>query len=412
MPRRNSDSDTPWLQRVVVLFVVLASLCVEPRPVSAKDGWSFEGRGILFYTDDVGLFSATRRLSQDGDPTQPAIDSKLTNKGSDMVFEPMLIVTRSLTNGLGRLDLSVQGEGFIFTEHPEFNHSTMRLIAIQDLSPKTRVHARYYYAPNQFLGDNEERQSGRNQLTTENLTSHIWATRLIHDVTPDLSLLLLGRYGVRRYNEAFSERNTDFWTVGVHTDWRVVHTLKLGLSYHYERGLAEGRNQPQFEDDTSYINHYLSAHADVELTERLSLITAFHYEYNVWTSGLAGDERNGAHENIYQIEGRLVYYLTDSVQGYGGAQHSIRKESFESNSNKETNIGMGLSARFRRARNFLQPLLRAVLRIQSTGDHKVTFIGVRFRHCKAYAISFGLAFLRRGKGIQHRNLFESRHDIE
>jgi hypothetical protein len=75
-------------------------------------------------------------------------------------------------------------------------------------------------------------------------------------------------------------------------DWRVAHNLKLGLSYHYERGLAEGRNQPQVEDDTSYINHYLTADADVELTERLSLLTAFHYEYNIWTSGLAGDERN------------------------------------------------------------------------------------------------------------------------
>ncbi len=109
-----------------------------PRTLAGlrKEGWSFEGRGILFYTDDVGLFSTTRRLSRDGDPTQPAIDSKLTNKGSDMVFEPLLTVRRSLTNGLGRLDLNVQGEGFIFTEHTEFNHGTLKLIALQDLSPQ------------------------------------------------------------------------------------------------------------------------------------------------------------------------------------------------------------------------------------------------------------------------------------
>ena len=337
---------TPMLRRIIVLFFVLAGWCFEPWPTSAKDGWSLEGQGTLFYTDDVGLFSATRRLSRDGDPTQPAIDSKLTNKGSDMVFEPLLTVTRSLTNGLGRLDLNVQGEGFIFTEHPDFTHSTLRLIAIQDLSPNTRVHARFYYAPNQFLGDNEERQSGQKQLTAENLTSYIWATRLIHDVTPDLSVLLLVRYGMRRYNEAFSERNTDFWTIGSHVDWRVAHNLKLGLTYHYERGLAEGRSQPQFGDDTGYINHYLSTHADLELTERLSLLIALHYEYNIWTSGLADDERNGAHEDLYQGEVILTYYLTDSVQGYGGVQHSIRKESFDLNSAKETNIGIGLSARF------------------------------------------------------------------
>lgn len=329
-----------------MLLVVLVSLLLAPRPASSKEGWSLEGWGILFYTDDVGLFSATRRLSRDGDPTQPAIDSKLTNQGSDMVFEPLMSVTRSLTNSLGRLDLNVQGQGYILTENQQFNHGTLRLQATQDLSPNTHVQARFYYAPDQFLGDNDERQSGQLQLTAEKLTSYIWSTRLIHDVTPDLSLRLLGRYGMRRYNEAFSERNTDFWTIGPHVDWRVAPKIKIGLSYHYERGLAEGRNQPQFEDDTSYINHYMSGDVDVELTERLSLLTAFHYEYNIWTSSLAGDERNGAHENIYQGEVILAYRLTDSLQGFGGIQRSSRKESFESSSIKNTNVGIGLSAQF------------------------------------------------------------------
>lgn len=329
-----------------MLFMLLADLCLLPQPSSAEEGWSLEGRGILFYTDDVGLFSATRRLSRDGDPTQPAIDSKLTNQGSDMIFEPLLGITRSLTNSLGRLDLNVQGQGFIFTENPQFNHGTLRLQAIQELSSSTRVQARFYYAPNQFLGDNDERQSGQLQLTAERLTSYIWSTRLIHDVTPDLSLRLLGRYGLRRYNESFSERNTNFWTIGPHVDWRVAPKVKLGLSYHYERGLAEGRHQQQFADDTSYINHYVSADAEIELTERWLLLTAIHYEHNIWTSGLAGDERNGAHENIYQGELILAYRLTDSIQGFGGVQRSSRKESFESSSTKNTNVGIGVSAQF------------------------------------------------------------------
>jgi len=332
--------------RLIALLAVLASLWPTPRLASAEEGWSLEGRGTLFYTDDVGLFSATRRLSRDGDPTQPAIDSKLTDQGSDVVFEPLLNVTRSLTNGLGRLDLNVQGQGFVFTENPKFNHGTLRLQATQAFSSATRVQARFSYAPDQFLGDNDERQSGQLLLSAEKLTSYIWSTRLIHDVTPDLSVRLLGRYGLRRYNDAFSERNTDFWTIGPHVDWRVAPKIKLGLSYHYERGLAEGRNQPQFEDDTSYINHYLSADADVELTERLSLSTAFHFEHNIWTSGLAGDERNGAYENIYQGEVILAYRLTDSIQGFGGVQRSSRKESFESSAIKNTNVGIGLSARF------------------------------------------------------------------
>ena len=341
-----SRATVNWLAGAVVLFMLLADLCLLPQPASADEGWSLEGRGILFYTDDVGLFSATRRLSRDDDPTQPAIDSKLTDQGSDMVFEPLLSVTRTLTNGLGRLNLNVQGQGFIFTENPQFNHGTLRLQAIQELSSSTRVQARFYYAPDQFLGDNDERQSGQQLLTAEKLTSYIWSTRLIHDVTPDLSVRLLGRYGMRRYNEAFSERNTDFWTIGPHVDWRIAPKLKLGLSYHYERGLAEGRNQPQFEDDVSYINHYLSADVDIELTERLTLLTAGHYEHNIWTSSLVGDERNGAHENVYQGEMILVYRVTDSIQGFAGVQRSSRKESFESSSTKNTNVGIGMTARF------------------------------------------------------------------
>lgn len=193
MPPRNSNSDAASLRRVVVLFVVLASLWLLPQPSLAEEGWSLEGRGILFYTDDVGLFSATRRLSRDDDPTQPAIDSKLTDQGSDVVFEPLMSVTRSLSNSLVRLDLNVQGQGFVFTDNPQFNHGTLRLQATQDLSSATRVQARFPYAPDQFLGDNEERQSGQGQLTAEKLTSYIWSTRLIHDVTPDLSIRLLNR---------------------------------------------------------------------------------------------------------------------------------------------------------------------------------------------------------------------------
>jgi hypothetical protein len=119
MPQRNSHSDSTLLRRTVALFVVLASLWILPKPSSAEEGWSLEGRGTLFYTDDVGLFSATRRLSRDGDPTQPAIDSELTNQGSDMVFEPMANITRSSKNNLGRLDLNVQGQGYVFTDNPD-----------------------------------------------------------------------------------------------------------------------------------------------------------------------------------------------------------------------------------------------------------------------------------------------------
>jgi hypothetical protein len=42
-----------------------------------------------------------------------------------------------------------------------------------------------------------------------------------------------------------------------------------------------------------------------------------------------------------------------------------------------------------------------VLWIQSTGNNKITVIGIGCCHLEAYAISFTLAFLSRGKRIQH-----------
>ncbi len=78
---------------------------------SAMAEWSVTAGGNLFYTDDVALFSATRRLNLHGDPTQPALDTSLTEKGSDMVFEPDLLVSKSFTSSWGRTALSVKGPG-------------------------------------------------------------------------------------------------------------------------------------------------------------------------------------------------------------------------------------------------------------------------------------------------------------
>ena len=74
--------------------IVAVLLTITPRAFAELE---VAGQAILFYTDDIGEFSATRRLSRDGDPTQPAIDSRLTNQGSDVVFEPLLDVANSFT---------------------------------------------------------------------------------------------------------------------------------------------------------------------------------------------------------------------------------------------------------------------------------------------------------------------------
>jgi hypothetical protein len=326
-----------------VAFALALSL-VPAAPVAAEV--TVKGRGVFFYTDDVGIFSATRRLSRHDDPTQPALDTRLTDKGSDVVFEPDLVLSTLRENRFGTLELSAKGQGFIYTDNTRFNHGTLRLDALQAFSPSTRVLARFYYAPDLFLGDNESRQPGSTGLTEESVSSSIWSARIEQALTPEWEVRLLTRYGLRRYNEAFSQRDTDFFTVGPHIEWRMTPGVKLGLGYHYERGLADGRNQPHLRDDVSYVNHYGSADVEAELTERFSFAAAFHYERNNWTSGIPGDERQGAHEDIFQGEAILYYRLNRQARVGFGVQRSNRKQSFEESSVKNTNVGFGIEGTF------------------------------------------------------------------
>ena len=91
---------------------------------------------------------------------------------------------------------------------------------------------------------------------------------------------------------------------------------------------------------------YWTADLEIELIERLSLLTSFHYEYNIWTSTIAGDERNGAHENVFQGQAILLRHLNEKVRIFGGVQRSSRKESFELNVINKANVDIGVQADF------------------------------------------------------------------
>ncbi len=321
----------------------LALLLLVTGSVPALAEWKIETQGNLFYTDDVGLFSATRRLNMHGDPTQPALDTSLTGQGSDMVFEPDLKVTRSVTSSWGHTDLSVKAQGFIFAVHPEFNQASVGVEALHAFTPVTAIRLRYYSAPDQLLGENAERQSGTNSIQEERVTSHIGSARIEQRLSTNWEVRLLARYGVRLYNQAFSERDTTFWTIGPHVVWRVMEGVKLIFGYHYERGFADGRSQPQFKDDISYINNYVTAGLEAELTRQLSLEIGTHYERNDWTSKFTGDPRYGAQENIFQGEVSLRYRITERLGLQCGFQRGQRKQSFEEEIVRNTNFSVGVS---------------------------------------------------------------------
>jgi len=337
---------TGIVEKAIGLLFVALFVALWLGETAALAEVTVESRATLFYTDDVALFSATRRLSVHEDPTQPALDTSLTRKGSDMVFEPDLILSKLIASSWGKTALSVKGQGFIFAVNPRFNQASVGVQAVHSFTPDTAIRLRYYTAPDQLLGDNEERRSGTHSLQEEHVTSHIGSVRFDQRLSENWEVRILGRVGSRTYNEAFAQRDTTFWTIGPHLDWRVTERFKLFLGYHYERGLADGRNQPQFKDDTSYINHYVALGFEAKVAERLEVELGLHFERNNWTSTIAGDERNGGHEKIFQGEMLLKYRLTEQLGLTAAFQRGHRSQSFEHETVYNTNVSVGATYRF------------------------------------------------------------------
>jgi hypothetical protein len=319
-----------------------AALLLIATPAWAE--WTVNTQGNLFYTDDVALFSATRRLNLHGDPTQPVIDTALTGRGSDMVFEPDINVIKAFASQFGRTELSFRGQAFVYAVNPRFTHGSFGLQALHHIDPNTRIRLRYYAVPNLLVGDNESRRT--ESIEEERVTSHIGSVRLERNLSKNWEVRLLARYGARLYNDAFSQRDTTFWTLGPHVVWHFSERVALVLGYHYERGLADGRNEPEFRDDTSYINHYATLGLEAELSERLLVEAGVHFERNNWTSGIEGDERKGGHETVWQGEVTVRYYIAERFALLAGFQRSQRRQSFEHEIVQNNNVSVGAQYTF------------------------------------------------------------------
>ena len=109
----------------------------------------------------------------------------------------------------------------------------------------------------------------------------------------------------------------------------ISEAITLALAYHYERGLADGRKQPELKDDLSYFNHFAAAELSVELQKGLEVELGVDFEHNGWTTGIVDDERKGQHENEIQGEIDLRYALTESFQVTTGFQGAYSNASFE-----------------------------------------------------------------------------------
>lgn len=298
----------------------------------------------MFYTDDVAIFSASQRLSHREDPTQPVID--ITNGGEDFVFEPELVMEKLLEPSWGEMKFVLEAQGFIFADKTSFNHTTVGAEVSQKLSEKSLLRFRYHYGPDLFLGLNREKRSGNENLVAEKVTTHFGVVELEHQILPSLLGRVLGRYGERSYNAMFKQRDTKFWTIGGHVEWEPFSLIEIILGYHYERGLADGRNLPQYEEDISSFTHYAVLESIFHLAEDWRIKTGFDFELNTFTSGFMKDEHRNADETIFQGEVEVLHEVSECVELSLGYLHGERKFNFEPETARVNTIRVGGVIRF------------------------------------------------------------------
>ncbi|MBI5777451.1 MAG: hypothetical protein HY444_08675 [Nitrospirae bacterium] len=330
----------------ILILVALGSTVHGAGNASAADteGWAAIAEQKVLYTSNAFQLSSARRLSLSEDPSQPTIVQ--LDKPSDIVWEPSVDVRRTSSNRLGDLEVSVKAHGFIFTDHAALNHGNYRIQVKQALSPDTSVLLRYRYVPNLFLGPNTERRTGSRLLEEERVTSHSWRLQLERRVTDSSVVTLVGRHGLRFYNEAFAERDTMFWTLGPRLAQQVNSWAGVTLEYLYERGVADGRDQPQFKDDVSYRQHFMSFGTTFELGRPLSLNLAYVYRHKEFTSEIVGDLNRGLIDVTHQGTAEFSYRFTAAATATLGFQHTQRTSNASVRGFNDTNTSLGIQYRF------------------------------------------------------------------
>jgi hypothetical protein len=291
-------------------------------PLCAWAEWSLETGARLSYTDNAFEYSGARGNAEGEDPSQPA--GIETRNVKDTVWEPTLELTRKWTGGRLPTEFSVKGHGFLYTDTPVLNHGNYRIQAKQWVDDRTSVLLRYRYTPNLLLGTNTERQSGANAVLDEKVTSHSWRVELERELSRDWTAALIGRYGLRFYNDAFAERDTRFMTIGARVSYALSSRLGWTMSYLYERGLADGRGDTRFNDDVSYRQHFLSAGPEIRLTDSVALTLLYAYRRKVFTSELVGDTHFNRFDNTHQGTAELAYAMSRTATATLGFQRTQR----------------------------------------------------------------------------------------
>ena len=340
----------------LVLFIAPEAQSEEMAARGESEGLTLTARTSLYYTNDVALFSATRRMSLNADPTQPAIDQFLVGQGADGVYEPTLEISKAWSSDYGKTKLQMKGDGYVFMEKTAFTHGTMQAGISQEFDETNALHLSYYLSPDLYLGKNIDRQPqygggipsavGGLVLAPEQLSSQIGVLRYDFRLNEAIEIQWLARVGERRYDPQFSERNLTFWTIGPHLETHLTPTLSWVVGYHFERGIAAGHQSSTVQDDVSYDNNFISTEFEWMVAPKDTLSLGLHYELNYWLSNSPQDDRYKTSESTYQADLVLKHQIDSDFLVYGGTQYGYRVLSPDGAMTSIFNLSMGVQSRF------------------------------------------------------------------
>jgi len=296
--------------RAAGFFLAWALLAIPPSDATGSD-WTAIADTKLSYTTDAFQFSSARRLRFSEDPSLPTVVQ--VEKPEDVIWEPSLELIRSFSSGSDRTDVAIKAHGYLYTDKPVFNHGDYRFQVRRTLGPDTAVLLRYRHVPNLFLGPNFERRTGRQTIQEERVTTNGWRLELDRRLSERFTATLVGRYGLRTYNEAFAERDTRFLSAGPGLSYQVTPWAKALLNYMYERGIADGAGDLRFNDDVSYRLHHVSGGAELSFKKHWSLALTYTFQRKNFTSDLAGDTHLGRQDNLHQGLIELGYRPKDNL---------------------------------------------------------------------------------------------------
>jgi hypothetical protein len=248
---------------------------------------------------------------------------------------------------LGKISWSTKAGGYVFVDQTKFSHSVFETQVSQTFSTKTKIHLRYNFIPDLYLGQNTYIDGNSETYDQDEIvTTNYWSIQVDQPLNNNLTASLYGRYGLRNYNAPFQYRNTQFWTLGPRLDWAINDKTQLLVGYHYELGNAASEKSVNAHDNVSYTSNYTSAELTIQLLERLSTVFIIDYEKNNFTSNNINDLEYGTSEDVYQGEIACLYKLHPSATVKLGWQYGDRKLTSDDQNIVINNVWLSLISSF------------------------------------------------------------------